>query len=398
MCGIAGFIGRSKKPKLSFELTTQLFEHLEMRGIDAAGVWATEIGDGRVFYHKEPVRSSEFVKEAFWQKLGKVKLDLLLVHARATSTGHASINSNNHPFVSKDKRIGMVHNGTLSEFQHLKERYQILSDTDSELLLRMYEHGLKTEAEVEQPEDRLQGIKDIWSYISEGAMAVAIGERPHADIRYLFLFHNNKRPLWIADLRKPLGQIFFFSSPEVWYRAISSSLKRSCVNIPDLIEIPVNQVWVLWLDGDNPMLLETGQVWKYDLDVKPSGQKWEAGEMRPIKEPVLDLEVVSGLGQDEQVENSDKHEAGWKHETKQEKDGTRTATLIKEPDWPALAKIKNSDHVDLCNKIVGLAQAIETKANNQVIENSISANTYQELVEFLEQTATDLQGTLALLG
>lgn len=378
---------------------TQLFDCLEMRGTDAAGVWATEIGDGRVFYHKEPIRSSEFVKTAFWHKLGKAKLDLLLAHARATSTGHASINSNNHPFVSKDKRIGMVHNGTLSEFHYLKQRYQILSDTDSEILLRMYEHGLKSDAEVEQPEDRLQGIKDIWSYVSEGAMAVAIGERPHADIRYLFLFHNHKRPLWVADLRTQLGQIFFFSSPEVWYRAISNSpqLKRSCVNIPDLIEIPIAQVWVLWLDGDNPMLLDTEQVWKYDFDVKPSDKKWEPGDLRPVKEPVVELQVVSDMDDEDRLKDD-----GWEKETKQEKDGTRTATLTKRPDewenWAALKSISNADHVDWCDRMAKLIESIKTKANNLVIEGSISANDYEQFVQSLEQTHTDLEGTLRLLG
>jgi len=404
MCGISGFIGRSKKPKLSYELMTALFEHLELRGTDAAGVWATEIDDGRVFYHKEPIRSSDFVKKQFWRKLGKVKLNLLLAHARATSVGggHASVNSNNHPFVSKDKRIGMVHNGILSEFQYLKDRYQILSDTDSEVLLRMYEHGLRDGAEVEEPEERLEGIKDIWSYISEGAMAVAIGERPHPDLRYLFLFHNVKRPLWIADLRKSLGQIFFFSSPEVWYRAISSSshLKRSCASIPDLIEIPVSQVWVLWLDGDNPMLLNTDQVFKYDFEVKPTTETWNAGDQLPVKQPVLELNVVTDLDEDEQVSETND---GWKRERKREKDGTYTATLSKEDDWQnqwsAVEPPANStDHVDLCAQIADLSRSIETKANNLMIECTISQTEYQELLESLEQTRVDLEGTLRLLG
>ena len=404
MCGIAGFIGRSKKPKLSYELMSSLFEYLEIRGTDAAGVWATETGDGRVFYHKEPIRSSDFIKKPFWQKLGKIKLNMLLAHARATSTGngHASVNSNNHPFVSQDKRIAMVHNGTLSEFQYLKDRYQILSETDSEVLLRMYEHGLGDTPDDEEPEDRLKGIKDIWSYISEGAMAVAVGERPHPNIRYLFLFHNAKRPLWVADLRKPLGQLFFFSSPDVWYQATSSStqLKRSCASIPDLIEIPVSQVWVLWLDGDNPMLLDADQVFKYDLEIKASNEAWEVGELIPVREPVMELEVITDLDAEENVAANN----GWKQEKKCEKDGTRTATLSMETeDWQNhwsvnQPPVNGTDHVDLCSQITDLARSVETKASNLVMEGTISASEYQELLDSLDQTKFDLEGTLRLLG
>jgi len=78
MCGIAGYIGHSKRPKLSFKLITSIFDHLEIRGTDASGVWGTEFGeDGRIIYHKEPIRSSEFIRKPFWYKLKKIKTDML---------------------------------------------------------------------------------------------------------------------------------------------------------------------------------------------------------------------------------------------------------------------------------------------------------------------------------
>jgi len=256
MCGIAGYIGQSKKPKLSFELLTHLFDHLETRGFDASGVWGTESGkNGRVIYHKEPIRSSDFIQKDFWKDLRKVKTNMMLVHARWKSRGNglAATNANNHPFVSADKRIGMVHNGTLEEYKYLKDRYQILSDTDSEVLLRMFEDGLKDEDDFD---DRLNGIKDIWSVISRGAMAVAFGERVDDDRRFLYLFRNEHRPLWLADLRGLLGQIFFFSSPDIWYRAISGSneLKRVCSGTQNLIEVPTSQIWGMWIDEKHPMI------------------------------------------------------------------------------------------------------------------------------------------------
>ena len=64
--------------------------------MDAAGVWGTEVGDGRVIYHKEPIRSSEFIQKDFWNSLRTIKMDLMLVHARATSTGNGHAKSNNN--------------------------------------------------------------------------------------------------------------------------------------------------------------------------------------------------------------------------------------------------------------------------------------------------------------
>ena len=66
MCGISGYIGKSKIPDITYDLITSLFEILEIRGIDASGVWGTEFGENsRVIYQKDPVRSSEFIKQDF---------------------------------------------------------------------------------------------------------------------------------------------------------------------------------------------------------------------------------------------------------------------------------------------------------------------------------------------
>ena len=127
MCGLAGYIGSSKKPKISYGLATALFENLEIRGMDAAGIWGTEQGNGSIIYHKEPVNSSRFIKNEIWDNVKKLKPDLLLLHARYTSSGvgHARHNKNNHPFVSTDKTVAMVHNGIIQEACCLKEKYEI---------------------------------------------------------------------------------------------------------------------------------------------------------------------------------------------------------------------------------------------------------------------------------
>jgi asparagine synthetase B (glutamine-hydrolysing) len=63
MCGIAGFIGKATNPKVSFQLLQSLLLKTEHRGPEATGFWGAQSGeDGKLIYHKEPIKASEFVK------------------------------------------------------------------------------------------------------------------------------------------------------------------------------------------------------------------------------------------------------------------------------------------------------------------------------------------------
>jgi hypothetical protein len=387
---------------------------LETRGFDASGVWGTESGkNGRVIYHKEPIRSSQFIQGDFWQKLKKVKTNMMLVHARWKSKGGgiAETNANNHPFVSTDRRIGMVHNGTLNEFRYLKERYQLLSDTDSEVLLRMFEHGL--DEEEDNFDSRLDGIKDIWSVISTGAMAVAFGERVDDDKRFLYLFRNSERPLWLADLRGLLGQVFFFSSPNIWYQAVSDSpnLKKLCSGPQNLIELPTEQIWGMWLDAEHPMMAAKEQVQRYDVETTDVGKKWDAGHVRPVKKPKIVLSVLSQLDDDENVLGDKPNKkpkaqragygvCGWcPDDTPDETKGSEEDTVDDFSNLTIFEPPANGHwrHEEICKQIVDLVNSIETATNNCAIEGSCSETNYQEVLESLEQTRVDLDGTLRLV-
>jgi glucosamine 6-phosphate synthetase-like amidotransferase/phosphosugar isomerase protein len=405
MCGIAGYIGQSKRPKLTFELITSLFDYLELRGTDASGVWGTEVGEnGRVIYHKEPIRSSDFINQNFWFKLKKIKTDMLLVHARATSRGggNANCNINNHPFVSQDKRIGMVHNGTIEEADYLKEKYELVSETDSECLLRIFEHGMDCEKNIfeEIPleiSSRLNGIKEIWSYISTGAMAVALGERFKDDKRGLFLFRNEKRPLWVADLRELLGQVFFFSSPDIWYRAIASStnLRKQCWGSQKIIEVPSHQVWYFSIDQRDVI-----DFYKFKLDTKIIDTESLDIDFKAIKPSKFELEIISDLKENDEIKLNNIEKAtscgpvaSINHDEKlwsKENDD-----FVDFPQWSESSN--RDDHEKLCKKISQLAMDINTATENMSMEGSLNDFDYSELIESLEQTKCDLEGTLQIL-
>lgn len=413
MCGIAGFIGASKKPKITYELITNIFDYLEVRGIDAAGVWGTEAGPkGKVLYHKEPIKSSEFIKKNFWtEKVKKSKLNLLLIHSRATSSGngHARQNKNNHPFVSSDHRIGMIHNGTIKEADYLRDKYKILSNTDSEVLLRMYEHAAEGE-ELNLPDhipqhvtERMKGIRDIWSTILNGAMAVAFGERVDDHTRMLCLFHNEKRPLWMADLRESLGQLFFFSSPDIWYRAIydsSKALKDICLKDLKLHEVPVREAWFFVIDEKRPHFNDLSQMFPLKIKIKETSRPWKKDTEYHVKPPQVDLEVITELYEDEShipLVISPNHKPAtsserWKQDWE---DGQKDRY-----DEPFAYEFEGggTEHEKICSDIVRAIEDVSTSATNACMEGSMSPSEYQELLQQLEQLQFDVEGLLRIVG
>lgn len=219
MCGIAGFIGNSKEPDLSYSLISSLFVQAESRGIDASGFWAVT-SNHQIIYHKEPTKSSDFVGQSVWQEVDH-DCSIMLVHARGASVGVGSslFNANNHPFVSTDQKIALVHNGRIpdEEYHPLYGSYDLESTCDSEVLLKLFESGEGSSNILK----KLSGIQNIWRHVVDGHMAVAIGE--FGKTKKLWLFRNEHRTMWSVDLREQLGQIFFFSSDDMWTNSVFGS-------------------------------------------------------------------------------------------------------------------------------------------------------------------------------
>ena len=270
MCGISGYIGKSKNQSITHDLITRVFSRTESRGTDAAGFWGTS-SCGKIFYYKEPVRSSALVKMGVWRQLKSQSLDLLLVHARAASQGEPQINKNNHPFISANKETSLIHNGRIPEFDSLKQMFQVISDCDSEVLLRIIEAGdfynendvFKEFAELPiKIGRRMMGIRDVFSLITQGHMAVAVGQRSQAE-RNLWLFRNQFRSLWVIDLRESLGQVFFCSTPDIWQDALLNcgfNLKEQ-----KLIELPPEEVWHFSANDERPANVSRYKVCKENI-------------------------------------------------------------------------------------------------------------------------------------
>jgi len=220
MCGLFGFIGESKDPELTKELCTALFVKTQIRGTDASGFYCVDDFPSRsISYFKKPVPAMEFVGLPEYKDIWRNNINLGLFHCRAASAGVGipAYNENNHPFVSKCLKKAVIHNGVISRFEYetLKKYYEVETECDSELFLRI----------LEQDDEFINKVKNFLHYSKNSHYAVAYGEVDDS-YRKLHLFRNEYRPLIIVDLREELGQMFFCSTTAIFFDSLDAMKKR----------------------------------------------------------------------------------------------------------------------------------------------------------------------------
>lgn len=281
MCGIVSYIGKPKDVHACYDLTTSLLVKSQTRGTDASGYWASDdVPDdkGFIYWSKAPKKAADFVQTEQWTELRGKSLNLLVSHCRRSSCkGSESINKNNHPFISFDNRTALVHNGNVPEFNALRDSYDVMSDCDSEILLKIMERGLCydndflrdqlghlrsdteklikdcTDAEMPIWTYKALGLMDIFARINYGAMAVAIGERWDNGTRALWLFRNAERPLHVIDMRQSLGQVYIVSEKQIWRDAVEAtpSVKKYVKGNTPIIVFPSMCIWMLTYSDKN---------------------------------------------------------------------------------------------------------------------------------------------------
>ena len=379
MCGIAGFIGKSNNPHVSFSLATKLFEGIESRGKDAAGFWGSR-DNGDTIYYKESIKSSQIVEKDIWNKVRNFDPNILLLHARASSVGvgHASDNVNNHPFMSEDNRVAIIHNGFIPEYSLLEEKYETISKCDSEIILRMFDASAGCEEDVIST--RMNGLESFFSYVNYGQMAVAIGERVN-DSSYLWVFRNQHRPLWIIDLRKTLGQIFFCSTETIWKRAVDDCLDvNGFIGPQRLFELPTEELWVFKVSKESPVVDEEDFL-KFKIEKSYK-------ENIPWDNNVEKVEIRKGESIGEVV--SEPIPDNFNEPSFQSFDSFKDYSSYEQ-------KAYLHDVDDKCKSIKNSASNIKTLVENLSYEQSISESELINLLSSLDQIDWDLTGALKIL-
>ena len=239
MCGLLGYIGASKDIIKTEKLITCLFEKTQIRGVDASGYYCvSDFDENKIYYHKQPGPSINLIEEKNYKDLWKNKTNLGLFHCRAASTGVGipQLNQNNHPFVSHDFAKAVIHNGLIvkHELAALKKNYEMTSDCDSEIILRVLEQNNNS---------CIENLSFLLSMIQDSHFSVAYSEN-NFDERRLFLFRNKHRPLYFADLIDELGQIIFFSTIEIFLSSIElARLQNIKIQPQRIIEIQPYEIY-----------------------------------------------------------------------------------------------------------------------------------------------------------
>lgn len=137
MCGIFGYIG---KRDTALELVIEGLKKLEYRGYDSWGV-AAEL-NGSLFIEKQVGK----ISEADLSPIKGKNVHMAMGHTRwATHGGVTQINA--HPHFSWDKKIAVVHNGIIENYEEVREfvgKDKFISQTDTEVIAHLIGHFRQT--------------------------------------------------------------------------------------------------------------------------------------------------------------------------------------------------------------------------------------------------------------
>jgi glucosamine--fructose-6-phosphate aminotransferase (isomerizing) len=135
MCGIVGYIGK----KRALPIVLGGLQRLEYRGYDSVGVLIYDQGKKEVYLEKQPGRINGLMKIIDRSQTGTLGIG----HSRWAT--HGKVNKeNSHPHWDCAKKIFVVHNGIIENFQTLKETlfkkgHKFVSQTDTEVVPHLIE-------------------------------------------------------------------------------------------------------------------------------------------------------------------------------------------------------------------------------------------------------------------
>lgn len=141
MCGIFGYIGNKKN---AGEMILSGLKSLEYRGYDSWGV-AIKKDDSQIYIEKHTGKIGDASLPAMDSSIG-------IGHTRWATHGGVT-DANAHPHISCDRKVIVVHNGIVENYEELKKQlikigHTFTSETDSEVLAHQIEEFLKEEKDL----------------------------------------------------------------------------------------------------------------------------------------------------------------------------------------------------------------------------------------------------------
>ena len=172
MCGLIGYIGNNAVAQTLLDG----LKNLEYRGYDSAGIALNDNNEIDVFKAKGKLNN---LFEVISHHQAQVKSSHLGIgHIRWATHGKATV-ENAHPHLSNDKKLVLVHNGIIENYQELrnrleKEGFVFHSQTDTETAVHLIDKEYKICANLEQAV--INAVKQL-----EGAFAFCIMHKDEPD-------------------------------------------------------------------------------------------------------------------------------------------------------------------------------------------------------------------------
>lgn len=172
MCGIVGYIGSGNV----YDVLIKGLHRLEYRGYDSAGI-AMVNDQGKLSVYKSKGKVANL--EDYCADKNTDDAVVGIAHTRWATHGEPS-DHNAHPHYSEDGNLALVHNGTIENYQVLKDALieqgcTFQSDTDTEVLVQLIEY-IKLQNDCSLLDAVRQALKEV-----VGAYAIAVLEKDKPD-------------------------------------------------------------------------------------------------------------------------------------------------------------------------------------------------------------------------
>ena len=138
MCGIIGYIGDSK----ASPILLNGLRKLEYRGYDSAGM--ATVNEGKIEIRKDAGRIDKIDSDLNFGEMGGT---IGIGHTRWATHGGVT-QANAHPHVSNNRKIAVIHNGIVENFQELRKflkdkGFNFYSETDTEVIPNLIEFEMR---------------------------------------------------------------------------------------------------------------------------------------------------------------------------------------------------------------------------------------------------------------